>query len=168
VATCGDCKYFIESLTKPTVMECHCKAPVAPVPNGGRWGTVTADEWCGEWAAVGAGIVNQYVNGIADLQGTSVNPLAPADLGVFDILVLQGCQVVNTSTKENCIVTFLDGPNPNKPIGYVSAPAHDSRDFRFNPGLRASAGNSICAKLDQDVTPDHVYVTAQGFALRSS
>jgi len=148
------------------LMECHYPAPTN-MPDMRRWAKVEPDDWCGEWAAVASGVVNQYVNGVADLQGTGVRPIAPADLGEFDILVLQGCQVVNTSAKEDCIVTFLDGPDPNKPIGFVSAPAHDSRDFRFNPGLRASPGNSICAKLDQDVAPDHIYVTAQGFALRS-
>jgi len=155
------------NLVTSTIKECRCHAPLN-VPGMTRWPKVDPTEGCGEWAAIGSGVVNQYVNGVADLQTTTIKQIAPADLGTFDILVLQGCQVVNTSTKEDAIVTFLDGPDPNKPIGFVSAPAHDSRDFRFSPGLRASAGNSIFAKLDQDVTPGHVYVTAQGFALRSS
>src|SRR5262245_43070620 len=157
---------MVANIADPTMMECHCHFPTTEGPR--RWAKVSAEEWCGDWASVGAGVVNQYVNGVADLQTTQIRSIAPANLGVFDILVLQGCQVVNTSLKDNCIVTFLDGPDLNKPLWFVSAPAHDSRDFRFNPGLRGSPGNSICAKLDQDVTPDHVYVTAQGFALRSS
>jgi len=160
--TCENCQHLWQYTPTgaPPNYQCHCETP-------DTWRGVILSDWCGRWEATGSGVVNQYVNGVADLQNTTVRPIAPADLGEFDILVLLGCQVVNTSSKEDCIVTFLDGPDPNKPIGFVSAPAHDSRDFRFNPGLRASAGNSICAKLDQDVAPSHVYVTAQGFALRS-
>jgi len=161
---CDNCKFVWElGDVGKEYYECRARSPTTSLV----WPKVLPTDWCGEYQVLTGGVVNQYVSGTAELQTTEPEQLAPRVLGEFDILVLEGCQVVNTSAKEDCIITFLDGPNLDKPLGFVSSPAHDSRDFAFRPGLRSSPGNSIYAKLDQDVTPNHIYVTAQGFALRS-
>jgi len=82
-----------------------------------------------------------------------------------DNVVMRACQLLNTSTNDTVVISFLDGPVPANVIGFVSCPPKSSKEVEFKPGLMASQGNNVCVTLDQSITPGHMYVTAQGFAL---
>src|SRR5262245_30600623 len=141
--SCGDCKFMMPSHEQPPEQQCCCHAP-NNMPGMPRWPVVTPFHWCGEWAAIGAGVANQYIHGTAALvDETPVGSLTRDGPTQFNVVAMRSCQVTNTASKDDVIVSFLNGNNPNDVIGFVSCPQHDTREFTFTPGLRADIGNSI-------------------------
>src|SRR5262245_19254247 len=176
MATCGDCKYMVTipveqpgppegQPTTVTIHECHFSFP-AIREGSNRWAKVEPDEWCGDYLAVGARPADQYLHGALALQDTTVVILLtlPA-AAATDNAVIRGCQLLNTSTNDSVVVSFLDGPVETNVLGFVSCAPKQSKEVEFMPGLMASVGNNICVKLDQSIAPGHMYVTAQGFVL---
>ena len=149
-------------------MECRVVDPTVQGQKG-QWPQVLATDWCGEWAPLPANdlsLKEQYIHGAVALTDTSVQVLlANLARGLWNTVAMRSCQLVNKSTKNDCIVTFLDGPDEAKPIGYTSCGPYESKDMVFDPGIAAGIGRDICVKLDS-VAP--IFVTAQGFMLRGA
>jgi len=168
--SCANCKFGV---TVADVIRCQRYAP-SPSPNiTAKWPAVLNDDWCGDFTPVGAGLQNQYLRGIAKLQSVFVPTAllsvpAPLATGIltYDTIVMRSCQVVNTATKDDCIIAFLDGNDPSKAIGFVSCPSHQTMEFQFDPGIVASPGNGIFVDIDQDLGTSWLYITAQGFVVR--
>jgi len=72
---------------------------------------------------------------------------------------------MNTSTNDTVVIEFLDGTNPVNILGFTSCGPKTSKEVSFEPGLMATQGNDVCVKLDQSISPGHMYITAQGFML---
>jgi len=167
--SCATCKYGV---TVGTVVRCQRYAP-SPSPNiTAKWPAVLNDDWCGEFTPIVVGLQNQYLRGVAKLQQPLVPTVlfaVPAPVAsplIYNTIVMRSCQVVNTATKDDCIIEFMDGNDPSKPIGFVSCPSHQTMEFQFDPGIVASPGNSIYVDIDQSIDPGWLYITAQGFVVR--
>jgi len=153
---CSNCQFFVSYQNGPG--QCHEAVP--------PWTTCRDDDWCGEWRRSGAKLSDQYLHGALDLQDTTVKTLLALAVGaVTDSVVMKACQLLNTSTNDTVVIEFLDGTDPVDILGFVSCGPKTSKEIAFEPGLMASVGNNICVKLDQSITPGHMYVTAQGFML---
>jgi len=170
VDQCDNCKFYrvmtrvvSGTPTPPPVLIPECRFS-DPFMNG--WPQVKPDDWCGKYVVIGVGLTNQYINGTALASDTEPHPLlVKAEVGIFNVVIMRGCQLINTSTKEDCLVEFLDGNDPDKPLGYAGCGAYETRDFVFDPGIRASIGNDIWVKAGSAV-PSGLSIAAQGFVLR--
>jgi hypothetical protein len=167
---CDNCSFYrlITYSEQKSMGECRYKDP-APQGHTGIWPQVKPTDWCGEWAPLPAdslSLKEQYIRGAVALTDTSVQVLlANLARGLWNTVAMRSCQLVNKSTKNDCIVTFLDGPDEGKPIGYTSCGPYESKDMVFDPGIVAGVGRDICVKLDSNAP---IFVTAQGFMLRGA
>ena len=170
---CDNCNYYrlrtygVAPDTKQ-IGECRFNNPYIQGQKG-WWATCEPTDWCGKWEPLPADdltLKEQYIHGAVALTDTTVQVLlGNLAKGLWNTVAMRSCQLVNKSTKNDCIVTFLDGPDEAKPIGYTSCGPYESKDMVFDPGIAAGTGRDICVKLDS-VAP--IFVTAQGFMLRGA
>jgi len=164
--SCANCEFKVQRGADPNFwQECHFD-PSIITPQTNTWRRVEQTDWCGQWKKDGAKIADQYLHGALSLQTTAVMTLLTLPAGQnLDNVVMRGCQLLNTSTNDTVVVSFLDGPVAANVIGFVSCGPKQSKEIEFVPGLMSSQGNNICVKLDQSVSPGYMYVTAQGFVI---
>src|SRR5262245_41765599 len=164
--SCDNCKHVWEEAPvgppppngPDMIYQCHCDVPKT-------WHPVQPSDWCGKWEPLGVKAADRYLHGALALQDTTVKTLLTLPVGSMDNAVMRGCQLLNTSTNDTVVVSFLDGPVEANVIGFVSCGPKTSKEVEFMPGLMASQGNNICVKLDQSIAPGYMYVTVQGFIL---
>jgi hypothetical protein len=169
VDQCDNCTFYRlrdygQAPDVKTVGECRHAHPDIQGQKG-WWPTCLPTDWCGEYAAIGVGLKDQYVQGVVNAADTNTHLLLPNDDPVFNVLILKGCSLINHSTKTDCMIHILDGDDPVKAIGFAGCGQFESKEVSFNPGLRSSPGNPIYVKAETAVTTG-LYVSAQGFALR--
>jgi len=164
--SCQTCKYVVQAGTDPNYYyECHWD-PSIITPQTNTWRTVKANDWCGQYRREGAQLSDQYLHGALALQDQTVIPLLTLTPGsITDSVVMKSCQLLNASTHDAVVLSFLDGPVAANVIGFTSCGPKTSKEVMFEPGLMATQGNDICVKLDQSIAPDFMYITAQGFML---
>jgi|SRR5262245_12238884 len=163
---CDGCKFMrSRAYGEATILECHFDTPRLPAVGAKSWVEVQPTDWCGKYEAIGTSLRTQFVRGAAALTtANEIEILLPnITRGLFNVTVMKSCQIVNKSTKNDCILTFLNGNNLAKPIGYISCGSYESKEVHFDPGLAADAGLDIDIVSDSSVP---IYVTAQGFMVQ--
>jgi hypothetical protein len=171
VDQCDNCIYYkLRSYgTVPNVKqvgECRLERPDIQGQKG-WWPICEPTDWCGKYAPIGGGVNEQYIQGVLNTVDTNTHLLLPNTDPMFNVVIMKACSLINHSTKNDCMIHILDGDDPMKPIGFAGCGQFESKEVSFSPGLRSSPGNAIYVQAETAVAAPGLYVSGQGFAIRS-
>ena len=164
--SCENCLFVVEKGTSPNFYyECHYD-PSTQSRETNTWRHVEPSEWCGKWKVEGSDLANQYLSNTMSFGVVGPVPiLTRAGPPQFNRIALVSCQVANSSTNDDVIVSFLDGNDPAQELGFIGCHSKDQRSYKFDPPLLARVGNDIYALLSANIEPAYMYISVQGFMI---